>query len=254
MIRRLVIRLIALLLIVNGLAGVTAAWIGWRVTADLVAGLRESGASLTAQQTRLVESVRGVAVGVDDASQAADGLSRSTTRVRTSLADATQTANQLASTFDRLSQASQVSVFGARPLEGLTEPFSANAADFRQLSVSLGETGSSLADNVREMARVRDDLKSIEGQLRTVAVDVEALQSATVIERGLAGLELGSRLLLGMIFFESTLSALTGLALLIMLGYRTHWPTTLALAGPADDGRERAAQHGTAPRDDPPEA
>jgi hypothetical protein len=50
------------------------------------------------------------------------------------------------------------------------------------------------------------------------AVEVEALQSASLIQQGLAGLELGSRLLLGLIFFEAMLSSLTGLALLMMTG------------------------------------
>jgi hypothetical protein len=218
MIRGLVIRLIAVLLIVNGIAGIMAAWVGWRVSTDLLDGLRQSGATVTGQQARLVETVRGVAVGVDDAAQAAVGLSRSTTQVRNSVTDASRATLQLASTFDRLSQASQVTVFGVRPLEGLVEPFSANAADFRQLSVSLEQTADSLAGNVREMTRVGDDLKSIHGQLSAAAVEVEVLPAATLIQQALAGMELGSRLLLGMIFFEATLSALTGLALLMMVG------------------------------------
>jgi hypothetical protein len=46
------------------------------------------------------------------------------------------------------------------------------------------------------------------------------------MEQALASLELGSRLLLGMIFFEATLSALTGLALLLMAGqHRTRQPS-----------------------------
>jgi hypothetical protein len=159
-----------------------------------------------------------MAVGLDDAAQATTGVSRSTTQARYAMIDATQAANQLASTFERLTQASRVTVFGLSPLEGLTEPFSANAADFRQLSLSLGETADSLADNVREVTRVGDDLKSIHGQVSAAAVEVEALQSARLIQQGLAGLELGSRLLLGLIFFEAMLSSLTGLALLMMTG------------------------------------
>jgi hypothetical protein len=216
MIRRIAVRLIAVLLIVNGLAGVAAAWVGWSMTRDLLDGLRRTSATVATQQARLVASVRGVAVGVDDAAQAIAGMSRSTTRARDAVVDATRASNQLASTFEGLSQASRVTVFGIRPLEGLAEPFSSNADDFGRLGASLAETADSLADNARDVTRVGDNLRSIDGRLTAAAAEVEALQSARLIQQGLAGLELGSRLLMGLIFFEATLSALTGLALLMV--------------------------------------
>jgi hypothetical protein len=233
MMRRIIIRLVAMLLIVNGVAGVVAVVAGWSMTTALMEGLRESSTLVTAQQARLVASVRAVSVGVDDASQATLGVSRSTTQVRTAVHDATNTAQQLATTFDRLTDASRVTVLGIRPLEGMTEPFSTNAADFRQLAVSLGDTANFLADNAREMSRVSDDLRSIRSQVSTAAQEVEALQPASLIQQGLAGVELGSRLLLGIIFFEATLSGLTGLALLLILGHaRAPQPTQVVLATP----------------------
>jgi hypothetical protein len=226
MARRVVIRVVAVLLIVNGILGVMAVIAGWSVATRLMDGLRENSSLVTAQQTRLVAAVRAVAVGVEDAAQATAGVSRSTTQVRTAVNDATGTAEQLAATFDRLTEGSRVIVFGIRPLEGMTEPFSSNAEEFRQLSVSLGATADSLADNAREMTRMSDDLKSIRGQVNITALEVEAFQVASVMQQGLAGVELGSRLLLGMIFFEAALSGLTGLTLLLMLGHaRAHPPT-----------------------------
>ena len=71
---------------------------------------------------------------------------------------------------------------------------------------------ASLADNSREMARVGDDLRSINRQLHLTATNLDALPSARVLDEGLASLELGIRLFLALILFESTLSALTGLA------------------------------------------
>jgi hypothetical protein len=218
MVRRLVVWLVAWLLIVNGIAGVAAVWAGWSTTTALLDSLRQSSALVTDQQARLVASVRGVSVGVDDAAEATAGLSRSTTQVRNAMTDAARTATQLAATFDRLSQASQASAFGVRPLEGLTEPFSTNAADFRRLGATLDQTGDSLNTNVQEMMRVSNDLKAIEGQVSAAAGEVEAVQAAALLQQGVASLELGSRLLLGMIFFEASLSALTGLALLMVLG------------------------------------
>lgn len=236
--RSVVVRFVAWLLIVNGIGGVVAVWAGWSMTTSLLDGLRQSSTLVSAQQARLVESVRGVAVGVDDASQATAGVSRSTTQVRNAMNDATQTAAQLASTFDRLSQASQVTVFGVRPMEGLTEPFNTNAADFRQLGSSLDATADSLATNTQELTRVSTDLKSIQGQVSSAATDIEALQSASVLQQGIASFALGSRLLLGMIFFEATLSALTGLALLLVIGHpHLHIPAPLAMMHAKGDER-----------------
>ena len=213
MIRRVTIRLISLLLMANGLAGVVAVWIGWSVTTDLLATLRQTSTTVAAQQVRLVESVRGVAVAVDDSAQATTGVSRSTTRANAAVTEATRTAADLAVTFDRLAEGSRVTILGVRPLEGLTQPFATNAEDFRRLSALLDEMSASLGDNSREMARVGDDLRSINAQLNVVATDLDALPSASLLDEGLAALELGAHLFLALILFETTLSALTGLAL-----------------------------------------
>lgn len=214
-VRRVTIRLIGLLLVANGLAGLAAVWGAWSVSADLLSTLRQTSTSVAAQQARLVESVRSVAVAVDDSSQATAGLSRSSVQARTSVTEATRTADDLAATFDRLAEGSQVTVFGIRPLEGMTQPFATNAEDFREISVSLGQMSESLADNSREMARVSDDLRSINRQLNVAATNLDALPSASLLNEGLATLELATRMFLALILFESTLSALTGLALVM---------------------------------------
>ena len=128
------------------------------------------------------------------------------------MTEATRTADDLATTFDNLAAGSQVTIFGIRPLEGMTQPFMTNAEDFREISASLTQMSASLADNSREMARVGDDLRSINRQLNVSATNLETLPSASVLNEGLAALEFGMRLFLGLILFESILSALIGLA------------------------------------------
>jgi hypothetical protein len=246
MTRRIVIRLSAVLLIVNGLAGLAAAWVGWTATSTMLEGLRQTSASTSTQQTRLVTAVDGVAVGVDDVAQATAGLSVSTTRARNAVTDAKRTADDLAGTFEQLSQASRVTVLGVRPLEGLAQPFGANADDFRRLGASLSDTADSLADNARDVTRVGDDLKRIQAQLDAAAREIEALQAAPLIRQGLGGLELGSHLLLGFILFEAVVSALTGLALLMLASpFPIHAPAPLSLPPPKSaeptEGAEGAA-------------
>jgi hypothetical protein len=239
MVRRVTIRLISLLLMANGIAGIAAVWVGWTVTADLLATLRQTSTTVAAQQTRLVESIRGVSVAVDDSAQATVGLSRSTTRARAAVTEATRTADDLSATFDRLAEGSRVTVLGIRPLDGMTQPFATNAEDFRQLSVSLGEMSESLGDNSREMARVSDDLRSINSQLNVVAANLEALPSASLLDEGLATLELGTRLFLALILFEATLSALVGLALVMTTVQTRPYPPILPTPALAEHSETR---------------
>jgi hypothetical protein len=216
--RSIVLWLIALLLAGNGVAGIVVAGVGWQMTTSLLIDLRRASADVSVQQARLVESVNGVAVSVDDAAMATAGVSKSTADARAAVIQATQTSANLATTFDRLSQASQVSVFGVRPLDGLVQPFGANAEDFRQIGSALTQTADSMAANARDMGRVSEDLRGINRQLRTAASQIEAVRTVALLDQGIAGLELGSRLLLTVIFFESLLSALVGLALFILTG------------------------------------
>jgi hypothetical protein len=225
MIRRVAIRLISLLLVANGVAGIVAVWFGWTATTGLLSTLRETSATVTAQQAQLAESVRGVAVAVDDSAQATAGLSQSTGQARASVVEATQTAANLATTFDRLAAGSQVTVLGMRPLEGMIQPFTTNADDFRRISASLDTMSDSLDTNAREMGRVSDDLRKINAQVGMVAANIETLPSARFLEQGLSQLEVGTRLFLALILFEATLSALTGLALAMMtVQPRVHVP------------------------------
>jgi hypothetical protein len=85
------------------------------------------------------------------------------------------------------------------------------------------------------MTRVSNDLRTIQSRVNTTAADIEAVQSASVLQQGLTTLELGSRLLLGMIFFEASLSALTGLALMMIGHPRLHMSAPLAAVRARDD-------------------
>lgn len=222
--RSIVLWLIALLLAGNGVAGIVAACVGWQMITSLVGDLRRASADVSAQQARLVRSVNGMAVSVDDAAQATAGVSQSTTEARAAVLQATETSANLATTFDRLAQASQLTVFGVRPLEQLIQPFSANAEDFRRFGTSLTQTSDSLAANARDMSRVAEDLRGINAQLQTAATQIQAVQTVALLDQGLASLELGGRLLLTLIFFESLLSALVGLALFILTSRHSRPP------------------------------
>lgn len=237
--RSIVLWLIALLLAGNGIAGIVAACVGWQMTTQLLGSMRETSATVATQQGRLVASVNGVAASVDDAAQATMGASQSTARARDSVIQATQTSTNLAATFDQLAYSSQVTIFGVRPLQGLIEPFMANAEDFRGLTGSLTESADSLSANSRDMRRMGDDLRGISDQLKSTASQLQEVQAPGLLDQGLGTLELGSRLLLTLIFFESLLSALVGMALFILTGHtfaRPHDRPPLVAGDRADAG------------------
>jgi hypothetical protein len=154
-----------------------------------------------------------------------------------------------------------------RPLEGMIQPFTTNAEDFRRISASLATMSDSLDTNAREMGRVSDDLRNINTRISMVATNIESLPSSRFLEQGLSQLEVGTRLFLALILFEATLSALTGLALAMMtVQPRVHVPVDLTPMGAmhrvptVDDGPveaermapDRAALSDAAGRQDAP--
>ena len=170
------------------------------------------------QQSSLVEAVDGVATLIDDAATTTGGFGRSMTRAQLAVTEGSQAAGGLAAIFERLSLATEVMVFGVRPLEPLAEPFGSSVGEFRRLSDSLGRTGDSLADNARDVTQVAGDLRRIHEQLQATSTRVQAFQSSRVVEQSLTGLDLGMQMLLGVVFFEATLSGLTGIALFVVVG------------------------------------
>jgi hypothetical protein len=59
------------------------------------------------------------------------------------------------------------------------------------------------------------------GQVAAVSVEIEALPAVKATEQGVAILELGSHLLMGLVLFEGLVSGVTGVALLMVTSPRT---------------------------------
>jgi hypothetical protein len=218
MLGRLIVRVIALLLVLNGLGGLAAVWAGWGLLGVAVVDLREATGQLAPEQARMVARLRDVGAVVGDASEATDGFARSMERARTAVGEGGQAAGELAGSFDQLVPATEVEIVGRRPLEQFAEPFAASAASFRRLGSSLSGTADSLGDNARDTARVSADLKRARERIDDLASSAEAFRPQAYAERGLDSLDLGLRGLLGLLALQAALSMLTGLALLLLSG------------------------------------
>ncbi len=220
MLRRTIIRIMGLLLVANGLAGTVAAWVGWQAADQLFAGLEQASTALPPEQARLVGSIREVTQLVDDAATAADGFAHSMGRAHDAISGGSQIADDLGGTFEHMGTIARTEVLGERPLGPLSEPFTTSAGDFRRLSRSLADVSDALANNARDTARVAEDLRGIDDRLTALAAEAEAFRPVHVIREGLRGLDLGIRLLLGLVVLEAVASFLTGAALLLLAGGR----------------------------------
>jgi hypothetical protein len=216
--RWLAVRVIALMLMANGLGGMLGVLVAWRISQGLVDELRSAGAVLPSEQARLAGSLRRVSGMVGAAAAATDGFTVSLEQAAAAVEEGGQSADELRTIFSRLALVSQFNPLDPRILGGLADPFAASAESFGRLSGSLAATSSAMADNSRDTARVASNLKQASGQIDDLASTLEAIRSRTALDQRLAELELGRGLLLALVLLQALLSALTGLALWLLAG------------------------------------
>ncbi len=113
--RLVVVRIIALVLLLNGVAWAIAGWLGWQLTRQLVEDVREAGGAVSPEQDRLVASIRDVAALVGDSAEATWGFTVSLERARAVVQDGSQAADELHVTFGQMAQAARVIIFGVQP-------------------------------------------------------------------------------------------------------------------------------------------
>jgi methyl-accepting chemotaxis protein len=219
--RLVAVRIIALVLILNAVAWAITGWLGWQLTRQLVEDLRAASGAVAPEQDRLVRSVQDVAVLVGDSAEATAGFTGSLERARVAVLEGSRAADELRFTFEQMAAGARVVIVGIQPLIGLAESFAQSADSFERLSTSLGEVGESLAMNATDMQRVTSDMRQARTRIYEVAGTMQAVRPLTVVQRGLENLELGTRLFLGIVLVQATLSGLTGAALLLLAGRRT---------------------------------
>jgi hypothetical protein len=103
------------------------------------------------------------------AADAFDGFGRSMEQARSSASDAASLSREAAATSADLADAMSISIFGARPLIGLADDFSATSQQLQGLAVDLDAIGLALTAS-------DDDLARVERRLRSLAADLSELR------------------------------------------------------------------------------
>ena len=98
-----------------------------------------------------------------------DGLGASMEQARASATDAASLSRAAAATSADLADAMSLSIFGAQPLIGLADDFSATSQQLQGLAVDLDGIGTALTGS-------DDDLARVGRRLRSLAVDLSDLR------------------------------------------------------------------------------
>ncbi|MBV9172942.1 MAG: hypothetical protein JOZ81_23010 [Chloroflexi bacterium] len=163
------LRTAALALVLYGILGLAIA------AAMLVVGVATFGQIATFQKTlddersSLVQSIRTVSGTVRDTASSTGDFQRSIDGARLSADRASTLANSTAGTFRSLSEATNVSIFGAQPFATIAPQFAEAADQLQQLAISLGQTRDTLSQNGTDVSRVGNDLNQLQGELDAVA-------------------------------------------------------------------------------------
>jgi hypothetical protein len=103
------------------------------------------------------------------AADAFDGFGQSMEQASSSASDAASLSREAAATSADLADAMSISIFGARPLIGLADDFSATSQQLQGLAVDLDGIGAALTGS-------DDDLARVERRLRSLAADLSELR------------------------------------------------------------------------------
>lgn len=103
-----------------------------------------------------------------------DGLGASMEQARSSATDAASLSREAAATSADLANAMSISIFGAQPLIGLADDFSAMSGQLQGLAVDLDGIGAALTGSDDDLARVGNRLRSLASNLSDLRDRVEA--------------------------------------------------------------------------------
>jgi len=207
-------RTIGAVVLIYGLAGL-ALVLGLALT--LARPFDEIGnlsVSLDEQRGRLLTSLQRTSATLASAADASRSFDSSITRGRESALEAAQLSRDAAVTFDELSTAMQVSIFGTQPLADLAGGFTRTAGQLRALGDDLDGVGTALEEGSGALDTTVQDLDALVESVDDLSRSLEETEGVTLDSAGVANLRLA---LLGLAVW------LAGLALGCILAGAALW-------------------------------
>jgi hypothetical protein len=99
------------------------------------------------------------------AADAFDGFGASMAQARASASDAASLSRDAAATSVALAEAMSISIFGAQPLIGLADEFTATSQQLQGLAVDLDGIAAAISSSPADLARVEVSLRTLAGDL-----------------------------------------------------------------------------------------
>jgi hypothetical protein len=165
-------------LVAYGLVGLALSVVGFTFGLDAAGQLERLAA---ASDTTLEAAARSTAAAADSF----DSIDASLASAEGSIAQAATLSADAGATLDALSVAMNLSIFGAQPLQPLSDEFADAADQAEELASTLEVTTGSVTD-------VRTDAEAIGAELSTLAEELEALRESVPADpipiRGLVAL------------------------------------------------------------------
>ena len=124
--------------------------------------------------TSAASTMRSASRAATTAADAFDGFGASMEQARASASDAASLSRDAAATSAALADAMSVSIFGARPLIGLADEFTATSQQLQGLAVNLDGIGTAISASDDDLARVELSLRSLAADLAELRMGIRA--------------------------------------------------------------------------------
>ena len=108
------------------------------------------------------------------AADAFEGFGASMEQARASASDAASLSRDAAATSASLAEGMSVSIFGARPLSGLADEFTATSEQLQGLAADLDGIGTAISASDDDLARVELSLRSLAADLTELRMGIRA--------------------------------------------------------------------------------
>ncbi|HEY8730973.1 MAG TPA: hypothetical protein VIN69_03220 [Candidatus Limnocylindria bacterium] len=188
-------------LLANGVLGVALVAVAAGALGPLLAR-----ASLAADSAG--DSLSAAAQALDQTATAFDGFTASLNDATVSSAHASELLNSASATSAQLADAMSINFLGAQPFLPISQGFRRNTDELRGVAEDLSTLSEAIGHNSRDVASVRDAVRTLRDRVQRLAIDATATPGAGRVGPELGVLAYGLTLWLGVLAIISLVGGL----------------------------------------------